>query len=215
MKRLHPFLILLAVFSVSVALVWAAEETTWGQVKALTNPQPATKPVANDVIVSGGGILIFYTIPGEQKPWENALSFIAKFDKAGNPTGEGKLGVYNCGVPFSPPRTGGLPALHLKIDCLSVEGNMAWIGAAVTHYTNLPFWEALPTPLDRLIWQVEDNGEGNSVPDRGDIFPVADVIAYGLSGNCNDHPDILGLADKYDLGYSPEWSVGNVQILYK
>ncbi|MEO8227509.1 MAG: hypothetical protein ABI637_08760 [Gemmatimonadota bacterium] len=59
-------------------------------------------------------------------------------------------------IQFSDPAV----TLHVEVTCLSVSGNDAWIGGAVTH-TSDPTGH--PEGVE-LIFRVQDNGEGRGAP---------------------------------------------------
>jgi len=58
--------------------------------------------------------------------------------------------------------------VHIKIDCLRVEGNTAYMSGLITHSSNPE--EGVVGELNR--WAVQDNGEGSDAePDRVSSIP--------------------------------------------
>lgn len=72
--------------------------------------------------------------------------------------------------------------LHVEVTCLSVSGNDAWIGGAVTH-TSDPTGH--PEGME-LFFRVQDNGEGGRAPaDR-----MSGVFTGRQASRCLVHPPI-------------------------
>ena len=69
--------------------------------------------------------------------------------------------------------------VHIKIDCLRVVGNDAFMSGTITNSNN-PLFEGRS-----VIFNVEDNGEGaNSLPDRISLVGIAPA---GVQINCNSN----------------------------
>lgn len=111
----------------------------------------------------------------------------ASVDEAGAVSGQGSF-------TFVLP----VAEFHAVINCLEVDGNVAWIGMTVTETDNsLEYPNGLPVGQN-LVWQLRDNGQGaNAAPDQQSFF---------VSGPaCTTKPDLLGFA-------TFEFDTGNIRI---
>ncbi|MBW1917326.1 MAG: hypothetical protein JRI57_04800 [Deltaproteobacteria bacterium] len=114
---------------------------------------------------------------------KTSLAFTAQKDKDGNVKGQAQFNIHgnpNCG------------RFHVKVQCLRVEGNEAWIGGTIIRAKN-------PKLVGKVIvWQVADNGQGaGSDPDQVSAFPFA-----ANPCQCMCWPDL----ELFD------WPNGNIQV---
>ncbi len=111
----------------------------------------------------------------------------ARVDEAGAVSGQGSF-------TFVFP----VAEFHAVINCLEVDGNVAWIGMTITETDNsLPFPGGLPVGLN-LVWQLRDNGQGaNAAPDEQSFFFPGPA--------CTEQPDLFGVA-------TFEFDTGNIRI---
>jgi hypothetical protein len=124
---------------------------------------------------SGGGIV-------EYGGALNTHAFTAQVDADGNARGQAEFQLRYIDT-----------TVHAEIDCLAVVGNEAWIGGTVTRSSN-PAQVGLGL---RILFQVQDNGEGFAVaPD------MTSQLVWGAVPSCNTTPP-LGVI---------EWFKGNVQV---
>lgn len=137
--------------------------------------------------VSGGGSTYFEGFGTER------YAFNAQVDSEGAVKGQGEF-------TFIIPEG----KFHAEMNCLAVDGNIAWLGMVITRTDNPA---ELPVGLD-WTWQLQDNGEGvNAPPDlQSYFFPTADLAAYGFPvDDCNDMPDLFSYG-------TFEWDTGNIQV---
>lgn len=142
------------------------------------SPQFARSANAPVHKASGGGhldISLFGDLPNEQ------YGFTASVDANGNAKGQ----VH---ADFSLPDV----TFHGSVECLSVQGNEAWIGISVTQATGIY------APGTRLVFKVRDNGQG--------VDAAADEMSFFFGwggGSCDFHffnPLML------------PWATGNIQV---
>lgn len=136
--------------------------------------------------VSGGGTLML-----EELGTSESFGFVAQVDGDGVVSGQGTI------------RISGAGAFHFEVNCLSVEGNTAWLGGVITRSADP---DTAPTGLE-FTWQLQDNGQGaDAAPDlQSYMFPTALLPLYGLGNDCNDRGDLFSLG-------TFEWSIGNLQV---
>jgi hypothetical protein len=96
----------------------------------------------------------------------NQIAFTAQIDATGAVKGQAEFHLRNNDVFF-----------HIVVDCLSVDGNRAWIGGVISESSD-------PTLVgQQRVWEVVDNGEP-APPDQVSV-PIP-----GSPGACNNHPAI-------------------------
>ncbi|UCD97853.1 MAG: hypothetical protein JSV42_12900 [Chloroflexota bacterium] len=117
--------------------------------------------------------------------------FLAQIDAEGIVSGQGEF------------HEQGQLKIHFEVNCLSVDGNTAWLGGIVTR-SNDPV--RIPVGFD-FTWQLQDNGEGtNAAPDlQSFILPTELLPALGFGSDCNDQGNLFSLA-------LFEWGKGNIQV---
>lgn len=134
--------------------------------------------------VIGGGSIVREDIPGAPR---ETYGFQAVVDAAGHVTGEAEVHFPSDTVK-----------MHIAVQCLAIERNMAWLSGTVTHSDNPS------TPVGRvLVWQVQDNGAVQGAPpDRISNF------AHKAQGDFA--PNVCRWKSPMTLF---SWDNGNVQIL--
>ena len=122
---------------------------------------------------------------------DETYGFVTQVDRDGVASGQGEFHVQ------------GQLMIHFEVNCLSVDGNTAWLGGVVTRSNDLV---NIPVGLD-FTWQLQDNGEGkNAAPDlQSFVIPTFELTLLGLGTNCKDQGDLFALAEF-------EWHNGNFQI---
>ncbi len=137
--------------------------------------------------VTGGGAFV---LPGFG---EESYAFNVKMDAAGRVWGQGQ---FTFAIPYG--------SFHVRMTCLAVSGNTAWMGMTITKTRNSL---AYPVGLN-LMWSVRDNGEGEASPyDQESYFFTDTTLPLYFPGttDCLDMPDLLGF-EAFD------WLEGNVQV---
>jgi hypothetical protein len=136
--------------------------------------------------VSGGGALM-----SDAFDTSESYGFVAQIDSEGVVSGQGSFRASDFGV------------LHFEVNCLAVEGNIAWLGGVIT---KSPDPVQVPVGLD-FTWQLQDNGEGEgAAPDLQSFVIPNDLLPiYGLGNDCND------MGPLFLLGVF-EWDRGNLQV---
>ena len=144
MKRVRVVLIGLAVFSLTVAVVWAAEETAWAKVKSSVAPQPAAKAATEPVV--------FYMRNGPQfiEPGETRVSkggqamatdFLVAWDVDGDLDGTLTIaGGHSHMNTTSRSGAGGTPTIHVDggppSAALSGPGTVSTTGVSASYLLN-------------------------------------------------------------------------------
>jgi hypothetical protein len=144
---------------------------------ALARAQPVQQ-------VIGGGSVVREDIAGTPR---EIYGFQAQLDTEGNAWGEAEVHFPSDDVK-----------MHIAVQCLVVERNVAWLSGPVTRSDDPD------TPVGRVfVWQVQDNGEGQgSPPDR---------ISNFIHRPADNYPPDVCL-QKSSLTTFP-WDNGNVRIL--
>jgi hypothetical protein len=127
-------------------------------------------------LANGGGTVDFNGA-------RETIAFTAHLDAAGVAKGQAEFQLRDQNLTF-----------HVDVDCLSVSGVNAWIAGVITTSSD-------PSRVgQRVLWQVQDNGEGGAAPPDRVSLPVLFSTAA-----CGTQPP-LPLVD---------WTNGNVQVMTK
>lgn len=134
--------------------------------------------------VIGGGSVVREDIEGMPR---ETYGFQAQVDADGNAWGEAEVHFPSDVVK-----------MHIAVQCLVIERNMAWLSGPVTRSDDPD------TPVGRVfVWQVQDNGEGQAAP--------PDRISNFVHRPADDYPPDV-CQQKWNLETFP-WDNGNVRIL--
>jgi hypothetical protein len=135
-------------------------------------------------IVTGGGSVVREDIAGSPR---EIYGFQAQLDAEGSAWGEAEVHFPSDDV-----------TMHIAVQCLVVERNIAWMSGPVMHYGDPAI------PVGRVfVWRVQDNGEGQGAP--------PDRISNFRYNPADNYPaDIC--RQKWALPMVP-WDNGGVRIL--
>ena len=159
---------LLLIAGAAVAALGCGNPT---DISTASSSTPALAGAASPIVhrVTGGGRLDLSAFGPHFSPETYGIN--ASIDADGTVRGQVE-------IQFSDPAL----TLHVEVTCLSVSGNDAWIGGAVTH-TSDPTGH--PEGME-LFFRVQDNGEGANAPaDR-----MSGVFTFRLASRCLLHPPI-------------------------
>jgi len=129
-------------------------------------------PPANQA--SGGGTIAF-------NDSLDTIAFTAQIDAAGAVKGQAEFQLRDQSLTF-----------HVVVDCLQVSGVNAWISGLISTSND-------PARVgQRVLWQVQDNGEGNAAsPDQ-----VSLPVQFNPLTSCQTQPTLQLVP----------WTNGNVQV---
>lgn len=95
-------------------------------------------------------------------------------------------------------------AVHAAVSCLAIQGNMAWVGAVVSHFTIDQ--QDQPELVGRpMILRVQDLGEGDGVADLGSLAFFPPAGSAGDLAHCATQPSfpILRVSDNGNIQVTP------------
>jgi len=171
-------------------VAYASEHATWGEIKSQNQsdaPSPAAKVGPPGPMVVGGG-LAPNAFAGAT---DITASFTARETKDGTVKGEAQFIDHSADLKW-----------HHDIDCMFIDGNIAYLSGRIKHGTNLP--EGIEPGSPALLW-LQDNGEGAG-SDR-----LQAAIGYPDDWSCEDFATIVGPPPE---AIQIDFTNANVKILH-